>query len=181
MIPVASHEAVIRTRRASHTMAWRTANPDKFQAQCMARAAIKSGELRRLPCQICGSTKRIHAHHEDYTAPLVVRWHCNSCHTKLHRLGLAEMADSPRAVRGRVVFFPSPDDRLDVEAALAKVNRRDRFVIQCRMNGCTLAETGTALGGMTRERVRQIEERGMARLRSLFSLSPSTSGAKAHV
>lgn len=46
--------------------------------------AIKSGKLIRKPCEKCGSTEMIHAHHEDYAKPLDVQWLCVAHHRKHH-------------------------------------------------------------------------------------------------
>jgi len=46
--------------------------------------AKKQGLLIPQPCQKCGSTKHIHAHHEDYSKPLDVVWLCSRCHRLRH-------------------------------------------------------------------------------------------------
>ena len=55
------------------------------------RSAIASGELvRPKSCEICGESpppakdgrSQIHAHHEDYSRPLDVKWICAMCHRK---------------------------------------------------------------------------------------------------
>ncbi len=65
---------------------WREKNPIKHLAQEMVASKIRSGEMRRsLACEECGSSERTtHGHHDDYAAPLVVRWLCPSCHRKWH-------------------------------------------------------------------------------------------------
>lgn len=62
--------------------------------QIMGRAgskvenAILSGKMKRGPCESCGrpSTSHMpsHAHHDDYSKPLDVRWLCASCHKQHH-------------------------------------------------------------------------------------------------
>lgn len=47
-------------------------------------AAIVAGTMRRQPCEVCGSTTRIHAHHDDYSRPMTVRWLCPSHHALWH-------------------------------------------------------------------------------------------------
>lgn len=46
--------------------------------------ALKYGIIKKQPCETCGATYSIHAHHDDYSQPLNVRWLCNSCHKRLH-------------------------------------------------------------------------------------------------
>lgn len=46
--------------------------------------AIKSGILIRGACQMCGETKNIHAHHDDYDTPLNVMWLCPVHHKSRH-------------------------------------------------------------------------------------------------
>lgn len=36
-------------------------------------------------CELCGSTHRIHVHHEDYTQPAHVMSLCSGCHSRRHR------------------------------------------------------------------------------------------------
>ena len=50
----------------------------------LVRKAIRSGELIKQPCEICGTLDKIHAHHEDYSNPLDVRWLCSRHHSLLH-------------------------------------------------------------------------------------------------
>jgi len=44
------------------------------------------GILIAQPCEICGITENIHAHHEDYSRPLEVRWLCAYHHSRVHSL-----------------------------------------------------------------------------------------------
>jgi hypothetical protein len=53
--------------------------PEKVKAHRIVYNAVKSGELKRLPCWICGALK-VEAHHEDYSKPLEVIWVCNKHH-----------------------------------------------------------------------------------------------------
>lgn len=46
-------------------------------------AALRSGVLKRQPCEICGAEKT-DAHHDDYGKPLDVRWLCRSHHIQWH-------------------------------------------------------------------------------------------------
>lgn len=59
-----------------------------LEAQYMAYReyikALKSGLLGRQPCVVCGSTKNIDGHHEDYSKPLEVTWLCRKHHKIRH-------------------------------------------------------------------------------------------------
>lgn len=63
--------------------------PEKRAAQKAIEFAIKRGDLVRPDeCQRCFTTDRkIHAHHDDYSKPLVVQWVCTTCHGLIHSLG----------------------------------------------------------------------------------------------
>jgi len=53
------------------------------RARAIVAQAIKDG-LKRGPCESCGSTSFIEAHHDNYNKPLEIRWLCRSHHAKLH-------------------------------------------------------------------------------------------------
>jgi hypothetical protein len=55
-------------------------NPSKYNANKAVAAAIETGALVRPTVCRCGSTKSIHAHHEDHAQPLRVEWLCPKCH-----------------------------------------------------------------------------------------------------
>ena len=57
-------------------------NPEKRRAHLMVARAIKSGKLVKQLCEICG--EKAHAHHEDYSKPLEVRWLCPTHHMRHH-------------------------------------------------------------------------------------------------
>ena len=55
------------------------------------RIAVKNGKLTPQPCGCCGidgryanGRRKVQAHHDDYEAPLSVRWLCKSCHYRWH-------------------------------------------------------------------------------------------------
>jgi len=62
-------------------MRWRARNPEKAKAHDIFRAALRSGEIERGPCEICGNEK-VHGHHDDYSKPLEVRWLCHLHHNQ---------------------------------------------------------------------------------------------------
>ena len=53
-------------------------------ARSVTKLAIRAGILKRLPCEVCGSTDA-DAHHEDYAKPLDVRWLCPAHHRQHHK------------------------------------------------------------------------------------------------
>jgi len=61
----------------------RLLRPHVHKARTMIMVAIRSGKIKRLPCERCG-TLPSEAHHDDYTKPLKVRWLCKKHHTELH-------------------------------------------------------------------------------------------------
>jgi len=65
---------------------WIASNPNKRKAQQMVNNAIRDGKLFKEPCCVCGATKNIHAHHDDYLKPLNIRWMCARCHHRWHSL-----------------------------------------------------------------------------------------------
>lgn len=47
--------------------------------------AIKAGLLMRLPCEICGTTEKVEAHHHDYMKPFDIKWLCKKHHDDCHK------------------------------------------------------------------------------------------------
>lgn len=85
--------------RRKATRSYRERNPMRKAAHHAVGNAIRDGKLVRQPCEVCQSTDRIHAHHDDYTKPLDVRWLCEPCHKEWHRHN--EPIYGPDHVRGR--------------------------------------------------------------------------------
>lgn len=67
------------------TRRYREKYPEKRRAQNAVNNAILAGKLTRKPCEICGSTNKIHGHHEDYSRLLDVVWLCPVHHRARHR------------------------------------------------------------------------------------------------
>lgn len=63
---------------------WRTAHPEGYRAQSKVSNSIRDGKLKKEPCVICGTTEHVHAHHQDYSKPLDVKWLCAKCHHRVH-------------------------------------------------------------------------------------------------
>lgn len=72
----------------------------KQRARMDFYCARKKGLITRKPCEVCGSSKKINAHHEDYSKPLEVIWLCSRHHGERHREinGLHEVKPIPRNV-----------------------------------------------------------------------------------
>lgn len=71
-------------RHAELARAYRSRNPEKTKAQNQLNYALRKGEISRKNCEVCGTSERVHAHHEDYTKPLEVKWLCYTCHKAAH-------------------------------------------------------------------------------------------------
>ncbi len=72
------HPEVFRKRISS----WRDKNPGSMAAHTAVYRAVKSGALiKPSRCEQCGSERRLHAHHHDYSKPLEVTWLCVPCHS----------------------------------------------------------------------------------------------------
>lgn len=63
---------------------WDDRNPEKKAAHIAVHNAIRDGRLVRQPCEVC-ETVTVHAHHDDYSKPLDVRWLCVKHHGVHHR------------------------------------------------------------------------------------------------
>ena len=57
-------------------------NRKKIRAKDAIKRAIKSGLIKKMPCEICGDNGV--AHHDDYDKPLDVRWLCQLHHKRWH-------------------------------------------------------------------------------------------------
>lgn len=64
---------------------WNKKHPAERAAQRILQSAIESDKIKKQPCEICGSVKRVHGHHDDYTKPLDVHWLCPACHSRHHK------------------------------------------------------------------------------------------------
>jgi hypothetical protein len=70
----------------AYTKRFRSKNPEKARAHRLVSYAKQTGKLVPQPCEECGAADA-HAHHEDYSKPLEVRWVCQRCHNRHHHLG----------------------------------------------------------------------------------------------
>jgi hypothetical protein len=75
-----------KKRRAEAIKRWRQRN--RLQEKCYQRVrnSIRSGELKRQPCERCGAEKAEAHHHKGYEQEywLDVVWLCKGCHVEEH-------------------------------------------------------------------------------------------------
>jgi hypothetical protein len=89
----AQHERFRRYRRENPSKAKRDSanrNPVKERARRILREAVRRGVVRKpANCQDCGAmvdSRKLGAHHSDYSKPLDVEWLCSLCHGVRHRI-----------------------------------------------------------------------------------------------
>lgn len=64
---------------------WQERNVLKRAAHIIVGNSLRNGTLEKSPCNVCGSTTKIHGHHEDYEKPLDVVWLCDKHHRERHK------------------------------------------------------------------------------------------------
>lgn len=79
---------------------FKKSNPEKVRAHKAVAYAKREGLIAPEPCEGCGSTK-VHAHHDDYSKVLDVRWLCRACHRAWHAAN-----DRPMGHRTFPQLFP---------------------------------------------------------------------------
>lgn len=72
-------KSAVDTRRGRHD-----GHEERKRANNAVAHAVKSGRLTKSPCERCGAVT-VHAHHEDYGAPLDIVWLCPEHHAMRHR------------------------------------------------------------------------------------------------
>lgn len=78
------HENENRQKHAAAvSKRWRQKYPERYEAHYVVSNAIRDKRLQKMPCEICGNPQS-HAHHEDYSKPLHVKWLCAAHHQRLH-------------------------------------------------------------------------------------------------
>ncbi len=74
-----------RKKQISYALTARKRYPEKYKARYETRNAIRDGHIKKCPCEICGTTLEVQAHHEDYSKPLEVKWLCRKHHREYER------------------------------------------------------------------------------------------------
>jgi hypothetical protein len=72
--------------RAEKTAKWRANHPDRRRAHQAVQTGKRNGTIIPKPCETCGSTHRVHAHHDDYSKPLEIAWLCHIHHMERHAM-----------------------------------------------------------------------------------------------
>jgi len=80
---LACQRARLAKFRARRTV--RPETPEQRKAHLKVQNALKRGRLVKAPCERCGTTDQVQAHHEDYGKPLEVMWLCPKHHKERHR------------------------------------------------------------------------------------------------
>lgn len=65
--------------RARQAVLYRQRHPDKYVTRGKTMYLIKTGVIKRKPCEVCGSA-RAESHHVDYNDPINLRWFCRRHH-----------------------------------------------------------------------------------------------------
>ena len=63
---------------------YRKSNPEKYEAHCKVKNAIRNNRLHKSTCIVCGGANSV-AHHTDYNNQLDVVWMCKEHHARLHK------------------------------------------------------------------------------------------------
>jgi len=63
---------------------YREKYPEKSRAHRILNYHVRVGNMSKKPCEVCGTDKHIHGHHDDYSKPLDVRWLCAAHHKEHH-------------------------------------------------------------------------------------------------
>jgi len=79
-----------REQQAAAAAKARQRHPSKYKARTAVGNAVRDGRLLKGPCEKCGTTQLVQAHHHDYSKPLDIRWLCRPCHMNDHGKWSAE-------------------------------------------------------------------------------------------
>lgn len=116
--------------------------PSRYSLRKLTEEAIRSGKLKKPErCQVCGQvpSKRIEAHHTDYSKPLEIIWCCTKCHELLDQERRIE-ANEPYHARVRPVICIETGERYkSIAAASRAIGRAPNSISQSLKLGCKCA------------------------------------------
>src|SRR3990167_10399567 len=83
---VVGYGALGRLWGVSRQRAHQIVHREQHRARQNVAKALEGGQLvKALECEICGrGSRRLEAHHDDYSQALKVRWLCVACHLLIH-------------------------------------------------------------------------------------------------
>ena len=67
----------------------RIVHPKEYAARKKTKCAIRTGALKKQPCEVCGNIQA-ECHHPDYSKPLDVIWLCRKHHMETHGKSMRE-------------------------------------------------------------------------------------------
>jgi len=65
---------------------YKISNPEKRKVHSIIEHALRDGKLIKKPCEVCYTTVKVEAHHDDYSKPLDIKWLCRKDHKLVHRI-----------------------------------------------------------------------------------------------
>ena len=101
-------------RHAELAREYRLRNPQKTKAQNQLNYALRMGKVIKSPCEVCGTSERVHAHHHDYSKPYDVKWLCYLCHKAAHPVSKEDKEIKFKGARHAVLLgSANPFSKLD--------------------------------------------------------------------
>lgn len=80
---VAEYQRSYPEKKKEYITRYRKKYPDKHKAHNIISNALRDGKILKSKCW-CGS-EYVHAHHDDYSKPLDIKWVCPKHHTEIHQ------------------------------------------------------------------------------------------------
>lgn len=123
---------MLNDKKSTSIKMWREKYPQKRKAHTDVFVALRNGTLKKQPCEKCRS-KKVEAHHDDYSKPLIVRWLCKKHHIQ---------ADKERKL---------------IECGQTQIDFKDRDIeiYKLRLSGLSYSEVGKVFN-LTKQRTHQI-------------------------
>jgi hypothetical protein len=74
-----------KARKKEYKRLYELKYPQRKRCKNIVKDHIKRGTLVKEPCEVCGESGWVHAHHTNYNKPLDVMWLCPIHHSQWHR------------------------------------------------------------------------------------------------